>query len=176
MSTAGKVLVVLIMLSALVWVILTAGVTELNRNGNKAVIDLTERVAKLQESLKNTQDEIAHVKEQTTLLQEEMDRSLAVINARQNDVQRTSSNIKDLLARVEYELSTVQDTVQRAEQSREHWSAEKAAEIKAIEQVTQEVDSLKEKDQELRKRLTGLRNEFKTTLKANVDLIQKAVK
>ena len=37
MSTAGKVLVVLILLSWLVWVLLTAGVDQLNRNGNQAV-------------------------------------------------------------------------------------------------------------------------------------------
>ena len=56
MSTAGKVLVVVIMLASLVWIILTAGVTQLNRNGNKALIDLTQKVAKLQEDVKTTQE------------------------------------------------------------------------------------------------------------------------
>ena len=36
MSTAGKVLVVLVTLTTLVWMILAAGVAQLNRNGNKA--------------------------------------------------------------------------------------------------------------------------------------------
>ena len=35
MSTAGKVLVVLILLASLVWMMLTAGVDQLNRNGNQ---------------------------------------------------------------------------------------------------------------------------------------------
>ena len=58
MSTAGKVLVVLIMLASLVWMLLMAGVTQLNRNGNQALIELTDKVAKLQEDVKTTQAEI----------------------------------------------------------------------------------------------------------------------
>ena len=66
MSTAGKVLVVLIMLASLVWMLLTAGVDQLNRNGNQALIALTEKVDKLQADLKNTQDAIVRGKDQTT--------------------------------------------------------------------------------------------------------------
>jgi hypothetical protein len=35
MSTAGKVLIVLVMLTSLGWIILSAGVSQLNANGNK---------------------------------------------------------------------------------------------------------------------------------------------
>ena len=42
MSTAGKVLAVLILLSSIVWIILTAGVTQYDRNGNQAMIVLAE--------------------------------------------------------------------------------------------------------------------------------------
>ena len=34
MSTAGKVLIVMVMLTSLVWMILSAGVAQLNSNGN----------------------------------------------------------------------------------------------------------------------------------------------
>ena len=40
MSTAGKVLVVLIMLASLVWMVLMAGVAQLNRTGNKTLQEL----------------------------------------------------------------------------------------------------------------------------------------
>ena len=44
MSTAGKVLVVLVMLTSLVWIVLSAGVSQLNTNGNKRLHDLAEQV------------------------------------------------------------------------------------------------------------------------------------
>jgi chromosome segregation ATPase len=176
MSTAGKVLVVLSMLASLVWMILAAGVSQLNRNGNQALIELTNKVAKLQDDLKSTQEKIVEVKDQTTVLQEQMDRRLAVVRARQNDVERSSSSIREILSWVRYELETVQQTVQSAEQARTERAAEKVAEQKALDAVRDEVKALKVKDRELRDRLTGLRNEFKTTLKTNVGIHGQIVK
>ena len=117
MSTPGKVLVILIAVGTLAWMLLSAGVAQMNRNGNEAYQKLTDNIAKLEDDLKSTQDQIVKVKDQTTVLQEQMDRELAVVNSRQNDVQRNSSTIRDLLARVQYELTTVQQTVQTAERA-----------------------------------------------------------
>jgi chromosome segregation ATPase len=176
MSTAGKVLVVLILLASLVWVLLTAGVDQLNRNGNQALIVLTEKVAKLQDDVKNTQDEIVRVKDQTHVLQEKMDRELAVINARQTDVQRLSSNVAQILSRVHYELATVQQTVEKAEQDRTGRAAEVVADQKALEAARVEVKSLKATDEQLRARLASLRTEFKKTLNSSVDILHQTVK
>ena len=176
MSTAGKVLVVLSLLTSLVWMLLTAGVAQLNRNGNQALIVLTEKVAKLQDDVKKTQDEIVQVKDQTHVLQEKMDRELAVINARQNDVQRLASNVSENLSRVRYELATVQQTVQNAEQDRTERAAEVVADQKALDAARNEVKSLKATDEELRARLASLRDEFKKTLKYNVDILHQTVK
>ena len=52
-------------------------------------MQVDEKVDKLQVDLKNTQDAIARGKDQIHVLQEQMDRELVVINARQNDVQRS---------------------------------------------------------------------------------------
>jgi predicted nucleic acid-binding Zn-ribbon protein len=176
MSTAGKVLVVLVMLASLVWMLLTAGVTQLNRNGNQALIVLTEKVAKLQGDVKNTRDEIIRVKDQTHVLQEQMDRELAVINARQNDVQRLASNISERLSSVRYELATVQQTVQNAEQGRTARAAEVVADQKALDAARDEVKSMKATDEQLRARLASLRAEFKKTLNSSVNILHQAVK
>jgi len=176
MSTAGKVLVVLILLTSLVWMLLTAGVAQLNRNGNQALIVLTEKVAKLQDDVKKTQGKIVRVKDQTHVLQEKMDRELAVINARQNDVQRLASNVSENLSRVRYELATVQQTVQNAEQDRTERAAEVVADQKALDAARNEVKSLKATDEQLRARLASLRNEFKKTLNRNIDILHQTVK
>lgn len=167
MSTAGKVLVVLILLASLVWIVLTAGVTQLNRNGNQALITLNKRVTDLDEKLKQTQVEIARTKDQTVVLQEQMDTELAVLNSRQNDVQRSSSAIREILSRIQYELATVQATVQAAEQERKERYAEKDAETKALAQARADVETLKATDKSMRERLDGLRREFKTTFDTN---------
>jgi len=176
MSTAGKVLVVLFLLASLVWVLLTAGVDQLNRNGNQALIVLTEKVAKLQDDVKKTQDEIVLVKDQTHVLQQNMDRQLAVINARQNDVQRLASTIAEKLSSIRYELATVQQTVQNADQDRTERTAEVDADKKALDAARAEVKSLRATDEQLRARLASLRGEFKKTLKYNVDVLHQTVK
>jgi len=176
MSTAGKVLVALILVASLVWIMLTAGVDQLNRNGSQALIVLTEKVGNLQNDVKKTQDEIVRVKDQTHVLQEKMDRQLAVINARQNDVQRLASTISEKLSGISYELATVQLTVQSAEQDRTERAAEVVADQKALEAARAEVKSLKATDEELRSRLASLREEFKKTLDSSNKILHQIVK
>ena len=166
MSTAGKVLVVLSMLASIAWPILGAGVTQLNRNGNKALIDLAGRVTKLEDDLKTTQDETAKVKDETVLVQEQMVRDLAVTGSRQTNMERVKSNIREILSQVQYQLATLQETVKNAEQTAQQRAAEKVAEQKTLDAAKAEVETLKVQNSELMNRLTSLRNELKTTLKA----------
>jgi hypothetical protein len=167
MSTAGKVLVVLIALASLVWTILTAGVTQLNRNANQALVVLAERAAKLAEDVQLTKEEAAQVRDQTVVLQEKMDRDLAVISARQNDAQRMSSSIREILSRVQYELASVQQTSQAADKDRTERANEKATEEKDLTKAREEVIALKATDQELTLRLTSLRDKFSELYKHN---------
>jgi chromosome segregation ATPase len=176
MSTAGKVLVVLIMLASLVWMILMAGVTQLNRNGNQALIELNNKVEKLTDDMQAARAEIVKTKDQTSVLQEQMDKELTVIRSRQLDVERVSSNIKEILSRVQYQVATLGETVKNAEATAKQRADEKVAEQKALEDAKADVQTLKGQNEELTNRLTGLRNEFKATLKTNASLVGRAVK
>ena len=171
MSTAGKVLVVLVMLPSIALPILSAGVTQLNRNGNKALIDLADRATKLEADLKTTQDEIVKVKGETTLVQEQMVRDLAVTGSRQTNMERVKSNVRESLSRVQYQLATLQETIKNAEQTAQQRAAETVAEQKTLDAVKAEVETLKVQNSERVNRLTSLRNEFKTTLKASLDML-----
>src|SRR5271166_1210325 len=171
MSTAGKVLVVLSMLASIAWPILGAGVTQLNRNGNKALIDLAGRVTKLEDDLKTTQDETAKVKDETVLVQEQMVRDLAVTGSRQTNMERVKSNIREILSQVQYQLATLQEAVKNAEQTAQQRAAEKVAEQKTLDAAKAEVETLKVQNSELMNRLTSLRNELKTTMKASLDML-----
>ena len=168
MSTAGKVLVVLIMLSSLLWIILAAGVTQLNHNGNQALVVLAERAAKLAEDVESTRQEVRRVKDQTTVQQEKMDRDLAVINARQVDAQRMSSSVREILSRVQYELTSVQQTLQNAEKDRNQRADEKTAEEKELARARAEVTALQETDRKLTDQLLDLRAKFRKTREFNL--------
>jgi chromosome segregation ATPase len=176
MSTAGKVLCVLIMLASLAWLVLMSGVDQLNRNANQALNALTEKVAKLEEDVKNSQDEIGQVKNQTSLIQEQVDRELTVIGARQNDVQRLASNVAEILSRVRYELTTVQQTVQEAEQDKKQRTDELAAERLALEAARNEVKALQAVDAQYRERLQQLRTEFKNVFNSSLGILQQTAK
>lgn len=168
MSTAGKVLVVLIMLSSLLWIILTAGVTQLNRNGNQAQVVLAQRAAKLEEDVQSTREEIARVKDQTTVLGEKTDRDLTVINDRLIDAQHMSSSIREILSRVKYELESVQQTVQNSQKDRTERASEKATEEKELAKAKDQVAALKETDRTLTDRLQDLRAKFRKAYEFNV--------
>jgi chromosome segregation ATPase len=176
MSTAGKVLVVLIMLASLGWMVLMAGVTQLNRSGNKAVNELTEKIEKLVEDVKTAQARIVKIKDDTTVVQEQMDRDLTVVRSRQNDVERVNSNIREILSRVQNQVATLEQTVKDAERTAKERADEKVAEQNALESQKAVVENLKAQNSELMNRLTGLRNEFKTTLKGNQDLLGREVR
>lgn len=175
MSTTGKVLSVLILLSSLLWMILTAGVAQMNRNGNEALKKLTERVERLQADAQITHQAVA-AKDAITVLQEHMDMELAVLRARQNDIQRLLSNVTEVLSRVKYELEIVQKIAQDAEVARSQRIAEKELEQKALDAARNEVKELKAKDAELRARLHELRDQFAATYSYNSEEVRKIVK
>ncbi len=176
MSTAGKVLVVLILLSAIVWMILTAGVDQINRNGNQALITLNERVAKLQADVQNVQAELVRAKDQVHVYQEQMDRELAVINDRQNDVQRLASTVNDSLAHVKYELESVNQTLENAKHDKTEREAEVDADKKALAAAHTEFKALQASDEQLRERLASLRKEFKSAISESQKVLRTTVK
>jgi len=175
MSTAGKVLSVLILLSSLVWMILTAGVTQLNRNGNEALKKLTERVNQLQAD-PNITHQVVTAKDAIIVLQERMDMEVAVLRSRLNDAQRLSSNVSEVLSRVKYEQEIVEKIGQDAELAKSERTTEKELEQKALEAARNEVKELKVKDAELRTRLRQLRDQFAATYGRNIEEVRKVVR
>jgi hypothetical protein len=174
MSTAGKVLVVLILLASLAWIILAAGVDQLSRNGNAALAKAAANLAKAEEDLAQSRSDMVRLKDQTTVLQEAGDQRLAVLLSRQNDAERASSTIKDVLSSLQYQLETVQATIKEGEQSRNQRLAEKEQEIKDLADARAEVEGLIARDAELTTRLEALRKEFKDTFEKNVEMVASA--
>jgi hypothetical protein len=156
--------------------LLTSGVDQLNRNANQALIALAEKIAKLEDDLKNTQDEIVQVKDQTHVLQEHMDRELGVFHVHQSQVQRLASEVTHYLLHARHELATAQEILQNAEKDRTERSAEAVADQKALDAAKADYQSLKEADGQLRERLASLRAEFKKTHNYSAEMLRRIVK
>ncbi|WP_165230253.1 hypothetical protein [Aquisphaera insulae] len=173
MSTAGKVLIVLIVLATIGWMFLAAGVDELNRNANNTLVELEKKIEQLQLDVKTAQASVAKFKDQSTILQERIDREAAVLFSRHNDVQRIASKVRDELARVQYELSVVQEHAEGAKRSQGQRAEEVANETRNLAKDRETVEGLKAKDKELVDRLTQLRDQFKKTVTANTEALTR---
>jgi uncharacterized phage infection (PIP) family protein YhgE len=174
MSTAGKVLVVLVTLTTLVWMILASGVGQLNRNGNNRLHELNVQLAKAQDDLKQTQNDIVAFRDETSSIQEKVDRDIILLEARLADVQKVRSQIIDGLERLKYQLATVTEAIKGAQTALEHRNTERQAEEKALADTKAEVQSLMAESSQLANRLSDLRQTFRTTYKANVEMVGKS--
>jgi chromosome segregation ATPase len=173
MSTAGKVLVVLVLLTSLVWLVLASGVAQLNTNGNTRLHELTVQIDKLQTDFKQTQDEIFAVRDQTSTIQENVDRQITVLRARQSDLEKARSKIIEYMTRVQYQPATLKDTIEKAKTTLQHRIEEQASEQQALVQAKSEVEDLKSKNGELLSQLSTLRQNFETVYRSNIESLGK---
>jgi chromosome segregation ATPase len=173
MSTAGKVLVVFVMLSALLWMILAGGVAQLNRNGNAALKKLADDLEKVDAELTTAKHEILDLRDQTALTQETIDREVSVLRARQADLEDAHSQISESLSRLRYQLATVDETTKTAQTSLENRNKEHRDEEKAIDDLRTEVRSLKTDNTQLMARLQSLRDKFQETYGSNIKMLNQ---
>lgn len=176
MSTAGKVLLGLILVATLAWIGLAAGVAQLNRNGNAALAKLANEYESAQANLEKARADIVKIKDETTVFQEGVDAQLTTIRSRLYDVEGNSSRMTELANRVQHQLETMQTTVKDGERLRDQRVAEKQEEEQALADARAEVQQLMAQSDQLTARLESLRQEFKKTFESNVGMVASAVK
>ncbi len=176
MSTAGKILIVLVTLMTIVWVVLSAGVSQLNTNGNARLHELAVKIEKLQGDVKQAQEDTVSFLSQTQQAQEKVDREYGVLRARQADLQRAASQISDSLSGMKYELDIVQGTVKSAQSALEHRNTEQQEETKELAQDRVQVQELMAQSSKLRDRLASVRKDFTSRYHDNIEMLGKASK
>jgi chromosome segregation ATPase len=173
MSTAGKVLVVSIMVAILAWLILAGGVARLNRNGNEALKKLTDEVAKAQADLQDTRQQIASLRDESRSTHAQIDRDLTALRANMAVLEENRSEIVETLTRLQNQLDTVDATKKSADATLEHRIAEHKAEEKAMETLRSDVRTLKTENDQLMARLQSLRDQFQDNYHKNRQLLDK---
>ena len=107
MATPGKVLVVLVLLFVPIWMILAAGVAELNKSGGQQISTLKSQVEKLEKDVVDAQREIVGLKDRIALEQEAMTEQLAVYRSRQTDLQKARSETVEIATRDKLQVDTM---------------------------------------------------------------------
>lgn len=173
MSTAGKVLAVLVLLTSLIWMVLASGVAQLNANGNRRLNELTVQIEKLQDNLKQAQSDVVSLRDQTSSLQEQSDRDLVVLRSRQSDIEKSRSQIQDALAGPISARDGSRNDQGFPGPALLHRNEEYQAEEKALADLKSDVQTLMADTGQLADRLTTLRKEFQNTYHANIESLGK---
>lgn len=173
MSTAGKVLTVLSMLLAALWVLLAASVTQLNRNGAKAVQDLQSKVAVVEKQVADTRAEIRKLNDSVQLERTQTQNESTTLQARQSEVEKELSQSLESVSRVKLQLDGVTATVNRGKADSQQRLAEREAETKSKAESLALVEKLRGENGQLLNELTGLREKFRSTLQSNKALADR---
>jgi chromosome segregation ATPase len=173
MSTAGKVLVVLVMLTSIGCLTLAGGIAQLHYNANQKLDQLATEVEKTRAAIESTKLDIANYRDQTTLTQEKIDRDVTALESQQTDLERTRTQISDTLSRLQYDLNTVNGTIAGAKDSLQNRINEFDADTKALADLRKDVQSLRSSNSELMGRLQSLRGRFQDAHRKNLEMLGK---
>jgi chromosome segregation ATPase len=160
-------------LMSLVWMILSAGVSQLNTNGNQKLHDLTEQVAKLEDDVAQARDDIVAIKSSAASVQEKLDHEVAVLHAAQSGLEKERSQIQESLSRWQYQVATVQETTEHSKAVLQHRADEHAAGEQVLAKSKSEVKDLMARTGELTNQLMGLRKDFQSTYHSNIESLGK---
>jgi chromosome segregation ATPase len=167
MSTAGKVLVVLVMLTSLVFVLLVAKVADLNSNWGKALDTEVKKYAKAEDDLKSAVAALAKHKAGVDAVQVEMEKQTALLRRDLSAAERIGTQAKEALTRVNFQLASVEGQVKAAQAGHEQRVREVAAQEKQKADSEASVRTLEGQNAELLATVERLRGEFKATLADN---------
>jgi outer membrane murein-binding lipoprotein Lpp len=173
MSTAGKVLTVLVMLVLIGWVILASGVSRVNTNYNTKLNNLQTQVEKLSAQVTQTQLDVTSLTDQTAQVRTQIDLNFALLRSREITIQKTKSQILETLLRLQYELAIAQDTAKSAQSALDGRNNELQTETKELSQERATVQELIATTDKLTEQLTTLRKDFKSTYQSNLEILGK---
>jgi chromosome segregation ATPase len=173
MSTAGKVLVVLVALILLPWIWLYAKVYELNSGYGQQVQRLTTQIEDLEKQIALGSQELDTRIAEAHREQAAYDNDLAVLRTRIADVEKRESTSREALERIKLQIATLEESTKDAQLTVATRLQEKADTMKAVADTEQLVKSLEAAVQSRLDQLDNLRNTFLTTMEENRKMLNR---
>ena len=177
MSTAGKVLSVLTVLLALVWVVLTSAIADFNKAGTRAVDKAQKDLIAARKSFTTLVVDVQTAKDATDKQQVQTQDVLTTLQGRQSDKEKERSQSLQLVSRFKLQAEGAEAGLKAAQNLDDERLQEKEAETKAREDAKALVAKLMGENDEYLNRLSDLRDQLAKTLQANkamADRLNKA--
>jgi len=176
MSTAGKVLTVLILLVMIVWLVVLSGVTQLNVNWEEKIAKQDKQLDQLQKDADAAASRLLSLTDQARLKQDETDRELREILGRIATAERRQSDVVEKLSRVKFELAEYLAAVEQANVNKATREAEFAQGEADLVKKKEEIAKAQGLNSDLRDQLAKLQDEFKKILAENTAQVEKAAR
>jgi chromosome segregation ATPase len=174
MSTAGKVLTVLILLVMIVWVVVLSEVTQLNANWQQKIAQQDKQFESLQAEATKATSDIRRLTQEARLEQDATDRDLREVLGRIAAAERRQSATTESLTRLKIQVADYQAAVER---SKVNLATREAEFVKGEEDLVtkrEEIARAQAVNVDLRGQLARLQDEFKRLLADNSAQLGKA--
>lgn len=173
MSTAGKVLSVLVALSVLGAIFLSAQVAELNRNWGQKVITVDAELQKAKEAVPPVITEIRQLKDQISLVQLEKDDQLTRFRSELSKLQKADTYTKETLDRFQIQGASVEEQEQLSKQFLETVKRERVETQQNYARTLAELNQLADQNSQMLAELERLRASFVETLQESQSDVRK---
>jgi chromosome segregation ATPase len=173
MSTAGKVLVILVALTLLPWIWLYSKVYELNAGYGAEIQKVSRQIDDLEKGVLAGGTELHARIAEVRLEQSAHDDALAVLRTRVGDVEKLEAESREEAERINLQLATVQEATEGANATVASREREKADTTKAIADTEQRVKSLQAEVRDRLDRLTEMRQAFLQTMEQNRQMLRR---
>ena len=176
MSTAGKVLTVLILLMTVAWIVMMSAVAQLNVNWQAKLTTQKTEFDRVTDEAEKAKAAYLGFTEQARAEQDATDRDLRVRLAQVASAEaRQSSKVEDL-TRLKIQLADYLAAVEKAKTNLATREAEKAKDLDDLAKKRDEIAKAQGTNAELRAELAQLQDEFKRLLADNAAKVAEASK
>ena len=167
MSTAGKVLTVLVLLVMIGWIVMLSAVTQLNVNWEQRIAQQEKTLEDANKKADDATRAIIELTESARVEQTNKARDLREVEDRIIAAERRQSTNNEHLTAVQFQLSAYLAAVEKAQANNATREAEKAKAIDDLAKKRDEIAKLQAVNGDLRDQLAKLQDEFKQILADN---------
>jgi chromosome segregation ATPase len=172
MSTAGKVLSGLVVLAAIGWLYLAAGISAVNRDYGKKIEKLEAEIAQAQQEVEDVLAQADLIRRDATTEQKSRNYEYAALRSRMSNLERVESESKETSER--YKLQ--KDSTDKQEAAAKAQAVTRTKERDDINDQRQkaenELNQLKADVEGLFAELKSLRDQFSETMAKNKELLK----
>ncbi|MEW4570963.1 hypothetical protein AB1L88_24100 [Tautonia sp. JC769] len=173
MSTAGKVLSVLVALMMLVSIYLLAMVSQLNRGWGRGIETVSTQIEETEQQVRQAKADTYAIKKQVVTQRQTTDSQLRSLKLRVEDLENRVSVLKEDQLRLELRLDAEESLLARTNETIAGREQEQAELLAGVNDLNSLRDRLASENAERMERLGSLQDQLTMLLAENQDLLQQ---